>query len=225
MTIGSLAPRDRVFDVVSGRHARYAPPGKGNTARLAVNGRGNGLREREYQWAAWMREANAGSSQIYRQLLEALTPFVRGLVRQACQRIGAPLGDVEDVLQETLLAIHLKRQTWDAREPLTPWVRAIARNKFIDTLRRRGRHTNLPIEDFIDVLPAAVPEEGLTQREAERLLAVLEGRQRQVVQAISVEGASIADTAARFGITEGAVRVALHRGLAALAAAYRSEMP
>jgi RNA polymerase sigma-70 factor (ECF subfamily) len=81
----------------------------------------------------------------------------------------------------------------------------------------------VPIDDFIDVLPAEQPEETLSPREAERLLSVLDGRQRQIVQAISVDGASIRETAARFGMTEGAARVALHRGLAALAAAYRSQ--
>jgi RNA polymerase sigma-70 factor (ECF subfamily) len=183
------------------------------------------LRDCEHQWAEWMREANAGGNDAYRRLLEALAPFVRAVVRRACQRSGMALNDVEDVVQETLLAIHLKRQTWDTAEPLTPWVRAIARNKFIDSLRRRGRRIDLPIDDFIDVLPAEQPEETLSPREAERLLSVLDGRQRQIVQAISVDGASIRETAARFGMTEGAARVALHRGLAALAAAYRSQEP
>ncbi len=129
---------------------------------------------------------------------------------------------MEDVVQETLLAIHLKRQTWDADQPVTPWVRAIARNKLIDNLRRRGNRTELPIEDFIEVLPAGAAAEELSPRETERLLSILGGRQREIVQAICVEGASIQEASARFGISEGATRVALHRGLGALAAAYRS---
>jgi RNA polymerase sigma-70 factor, ECF subfamily len=52
-----------------------------------------------------------------------------------------------------LLAIHLKRHTWDAAAPLGPWVRAIARNKLIDALRRRGRRVEIPIDDFADFLP------------------------------------------------------------------------
>ena len=55
--------------------------------------------------------------------------------------------DVDDVVQETLLAVHLKRHTWDQSKPLLPWVRAVARNKLIDNLRRRGRGTHLPIDD------------------------------------------------------------------------------
>jgi RNA polymerase sigma-70 factor (ECF subfamily) len=125
------------------------------------------------------------------------------------------------VVQETLLAIHLKRQTWNEDEAITPWVTAIARHKLIDSLRRRGRHVELPIDDLIDVLPAEIATEGLSSRDAERLLSVLKGRQRDVVHAISIEGISAREAADRFGISEGAVRVALHRGLSALAVSYR----
>ena len=177
----------------------------------------------EAQWAGWMRAANAGDSTAYRQLLEALAPFLRRLAAQGFTRTGLGAGDVEDVVQETLLAIHLKRQTWDADQLFTPWVRAIARNKLIDNLRRRGNRTELPIEDFIEVLPAEAATEELSAREAERLLSILGGRQKEIVQAICVDGSSIRETATRFGISEGATRVALHRGLSALAAAYRSE--
>jgi RNA polymerase sigma-70 factor (ECF subfamily) len=177
----------------------------------------------ESQWAAWMRAANAGDSGAYRRLLESLAPFLRALARRGLGRLGRDAADAEDVVQETLLAIHLKRQTWDERKPFTPWARAIARNKLIDSLRRRGRRIDVPIDDVIDFLPAEPEADTLSPREAERLLGVLNGRQREVVRAISVEGASIRETAARFGISEGATRVALHRGLAALAAAYRSQ--
>jgi RNA polymerase sigma-70 factor, ECF subfamily len=176
----------------------------------------------EAQMAAWMRAANAGDNGAYRRLLEALAPFLRTLVRQGFARAGLSTGEVEDVVQETLLAIHLKRQTWDADQLFTPWVRAIARNKLIDNLRKRGNRIEVPIEDFADVLPAGQASGELSAREAERLLSVLGGRQREIVHAICVEGASIREAAARFDISEGATRVALHRGLAALAAAYRS---
>ncbi len=180
------------------------------------------MRGEEAQWANWMRAANAGDSGAYRRLLEALAPFLRLLARQGFARAGVSSGDVEDVVQETLLAIHLKRQTWDADQLFTPWVRAIARNKLIDNLRRRGNRIEVPVEDFADILPAEPASDELSVREAERLLSVLAGRQKEIVRAICVEGASIREAAQRFGISEGATRVALHRGLGALAAAYRS---
>jgi RNA polymerase sigma-70 factor, ECF subfamily len=180
------------------------------------------VRSEEAQWADWMRAANAGDNKAYRRLLEALTPFLRMIVRQGFTRAGLSGADVEDVVQETLLAIHLKRQTWDADQLFTPWVRAIARHKLIDTLRRRGNRTNLPIEDFADIIPAEPAAEELSQAEAERLLSILGGRQREIVQAICLDGASIKEASVKFGISEGATRVALHRGLGALAAAFRS---
>jgi RNA polymerase sigma-70 factor, ECF subfamily len=180
-----------------------------------------GKHDRDRIWVGWMRAASAGDEIAYRHLLEALAPFLRHLVRRGFTRSGFGNCDVEDVVQETLLAIHLKRQTWNEGEALTPWVTAIARHKLIDSLRRRGRHIELPIDDLIDVLPAETTPEGLSSRDAERLLSVLGGRQRDVVRAISIEGLSAQEAADRFGISEGAVRVALHRGLSALAVSYR----
>lgn len=180
------------------------------------------MTDHEHDWACWLRAANAGDAAAYRRLLDALVPFLRRAVRFASA--GVPLEDVEDVVQETLLAIHLKRHTWDDAAPVGPWVRAIARNKLIDSLRRRGRHVAVPIEAIIDTMPAATPAETLDPRDAERLLSVLNGRQQEVVRAISVDGATIRQVAERLRTSEGAVRVALHRGLAALARAYRSDM-
>ena len=146
------------------------------------------MQDRERIWTGWMRAANAGDGIAYRRLLEALAPLLRQIVRRSFARAGFGNSDVEDVVQETLLAIHLKRQTWDDDKAITPWVTAIARHKVIDSLRRRGRHAELPIDDFLDVLPAELPTESLSSRDAERLLSVLGGRQRDVVRAISIEG-------------------------------------
>ena len=178
------------------------------------------MQDRERMWTGWMRAANAGDEIAYRRLLEALAPFLRRIVQRSFARAGFGNADVEDVVQETLLAIHLKRQTWDEDQAITPWVRAIARHKVIDSLRRRGRHVELPVDDLLDVLPAEPATEHLSSRDAERLLSILRGRQRDVVHAVSIEGLSTREAADRFKISEGAVRVALHRGLSALAVAY-----
>src|SRR5262245_53935729 len=179
------------------------------------------VHDRERIWARWMRAANAGADLAYRRLLEALAPLLRQVGLRGFARSGFGDCDVEDVVQETLLAVHLKRQTWDENEALTPWVTAIARHKLIDSLRRRGRHIELPIDDLIDVLPAEIPTERLLSRDTERLLSVLTGRQRDVVRAISIEGMSAREAAHRFRMSEGAVRVALHRGLSTLAVSCR----
>lgn len=182
------------------------------------------MHEREKEWAILMRAANSGDEAAYRQLLAALVPALRAIARGAVARTSTQI-DAEDIVQETLIAIHLKRHTWIDTEPVGPWMRAIARHKLIDALRRRGRRIEVPIEDFENILPAAetVPEH--SRRDLERQLAQLPPRQRQVVQAIALDGSSIRATAGQLAMTEGAVRVALHRAVAALAKLLRGSQP
>jgi RNA polymerase sigma-70 factor (ECF subfamily) len=104
-------------------------------------------------------------------------------------------------------------------------MRAIARHKLIDALRRRGRRIELPIEDFENILPAADTGPDYSRRDVERQLAQLPPRQREVIQAIALEGRSIRATAGQLAMTEGAVRVALHRAVAALAQLMRRGAP
>lgn len=169
-----------------------------------------------------MTAALGGDEAAYRRLLGELAPYVRSVARGRAASAGLSAADIEDIVQETLLAIHLKRGSWDEALPLGPWVSTIARNKAIDALRRRGRRVVVPVDDYAEILPAGEPEEGLSGREAERLLSVLKGRQKDVVTSITLEGSDIGETAEKLGMSRGAVRVALHRGLAALSEAYRS---
>ena len=115
---------------------------------------------------------------------------------------------------------------WDERQPFSPWLYAIARNKLIDNMRRRGRQVHIAIDD-IGELPdgETTPTAGLNGMDAERLVSRLSGRQREIVVAISIEGASARQVAERLGMKEGAVRVALHRALRSLAKAFRAETP
>jgi RNA polymerase sigma-70 factor (ECF subfamily) len=178
---------------------------------------------REKEWALLMRAGNAGDADSYRRLLLQLTPVLRAVARRGLARAGMADTDAEDVVQETLLAIHLKRQSWDEAAPLGPWLRAIARHKMIDTLRRRGRRINLPIDDFAEILAGGESEPSVLVGDVDRHLECLPVGQRNVVRAIAVDGASTGEAAARLSMTNGAVRVALHRGLAALAAKFNME--
>jgi RNA polymerase sigma-70 factor (ECF subfamily) len=175
--------------------------------------------DREVDWAALMRAANRGDAEAYQRVLQGLATMLRALARRGLSRHGAGQEEAEDVVQETLLALHLKRHTWDERRPLLPWVRAIAQNKLVDALRRRGRHMHVPIDDAGD-LPATDGEPvAMNGVESELALRRLSGRARDIVVAISIEGASTREVADRLGMTEGAVRVALHRALRSLRAA------
>jgi RNA polymerase sigma factor (sigma-70 family) len=179
----------------------------------------------ENDWAVWMRAAMTGDAGAYRQFLASLAPHVRAVARSRCRSLGAPEGEVEDIVQEVLLTIHLKRGTWDQARPIGPWVAAITRNKLIDILRQRGRHITVPIEDFEDSLQAEDPTPELSTRDIDTLLGHLKPQQREIVRSISLDGSGIRETADRLQMTEGAVRVTLHRALKALAVVYRSNRP
>ncbi len=166
-----------------------------------------------------MRAANRGDAGAYRQVLGALAPMLRMFVRRGLARIGRGSEDVEDIVQETLLALHLKRHTWDESQPLEPWIRAVAHHKLIDGVRRRGFREHINIDDCAEVSALTVEPSDLTPAECADLLATLPERSRAIVQGMSIEGHSAREVGDRLGMSEGAVRVALHRALKALAEA------
>jgi RNA polymerase sigma-70 factor, ECF subfamily len=184
-----------------------------------------GGKSQENQWALLLNAANAGDAGAYRQLLLQLTPVLRGYARRALARAGLSGTDAEDIVQETLLAIHLKKQTFDGKAQAGPWIRAIARHKMIDMLRRRGQRLSVPIDDLSELIASGESEPDMLLAGVDRHLESLAPGQRRVLRAIAVDGASIGEAAARLSMTKGAVRVALHRGLAALAAKLYAEKP
>src|SRR3984885_1966197 len=160
-----------------------------------------------------MRLAVSGDDTAYHRLLKAVTPVLRAAARRGLARSGQPVDQSEDIVQDILLAVHLKRHTWDAEAPFGPWLFAIARNKLIDALRRRGRRVFVNIDDFAETIPSEPVAETVPAGEVIAHLRQLPRRQRDVLQSITLESISIKATAAKFGMSEGAVRVALHRGL------------
>ena len=166
----------------------------------------------EERWADALRRANGGDGQAYARFLGEVAAVLRPVIARRCDPAEA-----EDVVQEVLLALHAKRATWDGARPVLPWIRAIARHKLTDALRRhyrQGRHLERPLADRPDEAAEALPELLL---DLDRHLAGLPERQRAVVRALGLEGASVPAVAERFRISRVAVRVAFHRGLAALA--------
>ena len=177
----------------------------------------------EEEWAVLMRAAMAGDEVAYRAFLTAITPSIRATARRNLARFSLGASEAEDVVQDTLLAVHLKRQTWDQDRPIGPWISAIARNKFIDLMRRRGRNAQVPIEDVIETLAAEDNEAALDNYDVQRMLDNLNEKQRAVVRSLAIDGASVRQTAERLNMTEGAIRVTLHRAVKALAAIYREQ--
>lgn len=182
--------------------------------------------DREQNWALLMQAARQGDRKAYERLLAGVAEAVRVIVRRRLARLGLSTSEAEDVVQEVLLGIHTKRDTWDESRPFLPWVHAVARHKITDAARRLRRHARLhveiPIEDWPGQLTNPVQESDRNLLDLERLLARLPVRQQRIVQALTFEGACVRGVAERFAMSEGAVRVAFHRALVRLAAASRT---
>ncbi|QYZ68870.1 sigma-70 family RNA polymerase sigma factor [Neotabrizicola shimadae] len=171
--------------------------------------------DRETEWASLFRAANAGDALAYQRLLRAITPVLRGIVRARGRTLDADTQ--EDIVQDVLIAIHTKRQTWDPAAPLLPWLYAITRHKVVDAFRRRGARIHLPIEDFSDALEADPAPDPTAVRDSNVLIGQLEPRAAEIVRAVSLAGETPAEVGARLSMTEGAVRVALHRAIRRMA--------
>ena len=163
----------------------------------------------------------AGDASAYQCFLGDLSAHLRFFLRR---RLGRMSEEVEDLVQELLMAIHNQRHTYDPEQPLTAWVHAIARYKLIDYLRRRSRSDvfNDPLDDDQQLLAGADDEAANARYDVAKLLRALPDRQRLPILYVKIEGSSVADTARRMGMSESAVKVGIHRGLKALAEKIRS---
>ncbi len=164
----------------------------------------------------------AGDAVAYAAFLRDLAAHLRAFLRKRLVRLP---DEVEDLVQESLLAVHNQRHTYDPSQPLTAWVVALARYKLIDLLRRRSRQDLLhdPLDEDSEQLPAADGNAAEARRDLAKLLDTLPERQRMPIVHVKLEGLSVAETAQRTGMSESAVKVGIHRGLKALAARIRSD--
>jgi RNA polymerase sigma-70 factor, ECF subfamily len=164
----------------------------------------------------------AGDSSAYHAFLKELSANLRAFLRKRLVNLPE---EVEDLLQELLLAVHNQRHTYDPSQPITAWVYTIARYKLVDLLRRRSRKEllNDPLGEEDDLLATPDSEAAEARRDLAKLLAGLPDRQRVPIIHMKIEGLSVAETARLTGMSPSAVKVGVHRGLKALAAKIRSE--
>lgn len=179
------------------------------------------LAQREDRLRALLVAAQCGDEAAYATFLRELAALLRGFFRR---RLVSLPDEVEDLVQETLIAVHNKRHTYRPDQPVTAWLHAIARYKLVDLLRARSAREapHDPGDDAFDELVAAPVEQAdEARRDLLQLLADLPERQRLPIQYMKIEGLSVREAAARAGMSESAVKVGVHRGLKALAARIR----
>ena len=156
-----------------------------------------------------------GEHAAYQAFLQKLSAHLRAFLRR--RLFGWP-DEVEDLVQECLLAVHNKRHTYQSDQPLTAWVHAIARYKLIDLLRAKSGREALhdPLDDDLAVFAESSTDASDARRDLTGLLETLPDRQRLPIEHVKLKGLSVTEAAALLGMSESAVKVGIHRGLKAL---------
>ncbi|MEC3909040.1 sigma-70 family RNA polymerase sigma factor [Sphingobium sp. CR2-8] len=171
------------------------------------------MQQSEDQLKMWMVEGLDGDAAAYTALLRALVPVLRGFYRR---RLG-DAQDLEDLVQDTLIAIHTRRMSYDRERPFTAWLFAVARYKLIDRFRRMRQ--TMSMEGLEDILATDCFDDATNaQLDVDRLLSELPEKQSSLIRKTRIEGHSIAEVASDTELGESDVKVSVHRGLKALAA-------
>src|SRR5450432_1525815 len=142
----------------------------------------------------------AGEAGPYRRLLDELS----GLLRAYYGRRVPPGVDAEDLVQETLIAVHTRRATYDPGQPFTAWAYAIARYKLIDALRRGRAHLRAPAEAAEALFaPAGTPgsaDAAMAARDLDRVMAELPERTQALIREARIDGLSTREAAQKHGM-------------------------
>jgi RNA polymerase sigma-70 factor (ECF subfamily) len=163
-----------------------------------------------------MVKSQGGVKQCYASLLAECEKWLR---RYFARKINP--GAIDDLVQETLISLHRKRASYDPTKAFLPWLAAIGRYRWIDSLRKIYRHDH---DELYEEMVADPQEESVTAKVSlERLLGMIPAKQADVIAMVKIEGLSIAEAAAKTGQSESLVKVNIHRGLKKMSALIESE--
>lgn len=166
--------------------------------------------EAESQLKQLMLQSLGGDGAAYRLLLSELSARLRTYYRR---RLGNSSSDTEDLVQETLIAMHERRMSFDRAQPLTAWVYAIARYKLIDHLRRKAIRACIDADECEKLFAPDDIEQAAASHDVERMLAILPSAAGEAIRLTKLEGHSVEETAKRIGKSATATKVSIHRGL------------
>ena len=166
----------------------------------------------EASMAHMMAAAQKGDREMYRVLLGEVQLW---LARYFRKRV--PPAQLDDLVQEVMMAVHAKRATWNPTRAFYPWLAAIARYRWVDHLRKVYRSAEDELGDH-DAAEDSEEEAVMARMSLERLFVHLPDRQVEVIELVKIEGLSIAEAAERTGQSESLVKVNIHRGLKKLSA-------
>lgn len=155
-----------------------------------------------------------GDAAAYRRLLAELTRYLRPWFARRLS--AAHVSHAEDLVQETLLAVHTRRMTYDRARPFTAWLHAIAHYKFVDHVRRYAIRPTVTLEDDAPIFASDDSANAADRLDVEAVLREVPDRTSDLIRQTRLEGATVAEAAARHGISETAAKVSIHRGLKSL---------
>jgi RNA polymerase sigma-70 factor (ECF subfamily) len=162
--------------------------------------------------ARLMVACQKGDQQACTVLLTEVQLWLERYFRRRC-----PPAQLDDLVQEVLLAVYTKRATYDPERPFLPWLAAISRYRWVDHLRKVYRNAEDALEDY-DAPEDSDEESVLARLSLERMFGHIPDKQSDVIEMVKIEGLSIREAADRSGQTESAVKVNIHRGLKKLSA-------
>jgi RNA polymerase sigma factor (sigma-70 family) len=169
---------------------------------------------------AWMAAVQRGDRVAYDALLRECIP----LVRRVARRCRVPADNVDDVVQDTLLAMHRVRHTFDPRRSFDAWLGSIARRRAIDSFRR-SQHTAAhevhgrsedEASTHSDSAAVAALEWRATLRVVREAVMGLPPAQREAVELLTLGECRSDDAAHLTGRSAVSHRVNLHRAIKAL---------
>jgi len=188
---------------VSGSKTRKTETDAGQIAAKQPSGTFNSIDDR---WNCLMKSAQSGDDAAYERMMREVSVW---LSRYFHKRL--PPAAAQDATQEALLAIHVHKQSYDTSDPMRPWLKTIARFKWIDQLRGYAR-----APQSLDDLEIPVDDHGAMTRASillERLLAEAKPAQAQVIRLVKLRGASVEEASHISGQSPSLVKVNIHRGL------------
>jgi RNA polymerase sigma-70 factor (ECF subfamily) len=168
----------------------------------------------EARLRALMLSSLDGDAAAYRLLLSEIGRHLRPYFTRRLTPAFA--SHAEDLVQETLLAIHTRRMTYDRNRPFTAWLHAVAHHKFVDHVRRQSIRLTVPLEDNAPIFANDDTADSLARRDLRTVLEVIPERTSDLIRRTKVDGQTVAEAAAAHGLTETAAKVSIHRGLKAL---------
>ena len=183
-------------------------------ALSATRGR---MAEEDPNWRIWMAAAQVGDQRAYAALLTEALPWLRRRARARWP--GSSMADIEDMVQDTLLALHQSRHLYDPARPVQPFLFGILKLRGAEIRRRRHRHAGH--ETALEDMPAdtsALMTHGTQERDAEqaglqKALASLGERDKQVLGLLKIRQVSLKDATAETGMSVAALKVASFRAV------------